>query len=136
MARFRSHRREHIAIVLEPTVATASSIIAAITLIKEAYQPKQIILISLVMSSNGLNALRTEHPDISIHAAAVDDKLHTDGTMIPGVGDVGDRLFDTGHSVTTGPPANPDYYHGNRSAGSRKSSPTSASAHKKRKVAE
>ncbi len=125
-----------IAIVLEPMVATASSIVAAISLIKEAYQPKQIILISLVISSAGMRVLQEEHPDITVHAAAVDDVLQQDGTMTPGVGDVGDRLFGTGSAVTTGPPANPEYYDGKRSAGSRKSSPTNAGAKKKRKVGE
>ena len=124
-----------IAIVLEPMVATASSIVAAISLIKEAYQPKQVILISLVISSAGMRVLLEEHPDITVHAAAVDDDLQDDGTMTPGVGDVGDRLFGTGSAVTAGPPANPEYYDGKKSAGNRKS-PTSAGAKKKRKVGE
>ena len=89
---------------------TANSIIAAISLIKEAYRPKQIILISLIISQEGLRVLNEEHPDITIHAASVTDRLTADGHMVPGVGDVGDRLFSSVVDANASAPANPEFY--------------------------
>jgi uracil phosphoribosyltransferase len=102
-----------IAIILEPMVATANSILAAISLIKSGPNPKQIVLISLVISREGLLVLQEEHPEVIVHAASVSDSVNEDGKLIPGLGDVGDRLFGTGlgsiHKAAASP-KNPDFY--------------------------
>ena len=90
--------REHpcdIAVVLEPVVATANSIVAAISLLKTAYKPKKIILLCILASESGLAILKEEHPEVTVHVAAVDKHLSEEGEMLPGLGDVGDRLFGT-----------------------------------------
>ena len=79
--------------------------------------------------------LQEEHPDVHIHAASIDDDLKENGTMDPGIGDVGDRLFGTG-KATAGPPISPGFFQGNPSASSGKTSPISFEATKKRKIEE
>ena len=87
----------------------------------------------MVISKVGMKVLAEEHPDVHIHAASVDDDLNENGTMDPGVGDVGDRLFGTGTSSAV-PPISPDFFRGNLSASSGKTSPISFEAKKKRKI--
>lgn len=36
-----------------------------------------------------------EYPDLSITVGTVDEEVTDDGVVLPGLGDAGDRLFDT-----------------------------------------
>lgn len=45
----------------------------------------------------GLEAVESEHPDVPIFTAAVDDHLNEKKYIVPGLGDAGDRLFGTSH---------------------------------------
>ena len=36
-----------------------------------------------------------EHPDIKIYTVAIDEKLNEKGYILPGLGDAGDRIYDT-----------------------------------------
>ena len=77
--------------VLDPIIATAGTAIAAIQTLKE-WGVKEIHYISIIASKSGLNAILTKFPDTFIHVASV-DKVLPDGTLVPGIGDVGNRLF-------------------------------------------
>ena len=44
---------------------------------------------------DGLDALRTAHPDIDIYVGNLDEKLNEDAYIVPGLGDAGDRIFGT-----------------------------------------
>lgn len=48
-------------------------------------------------SRAGLELLTKTHPDISVTVGMVDDQLTDCGIVLPGMGDVGDRLFGTGN---------------------------------------
>ena len=37
--------------------------------------------------------LREHHPDAHVFTAAIDDRLDAHGSILPGLGDAGDRLF-------------------------------------------
>lgn len=82
------------AIVLEPMIATSATINAVVEILKEWGAPS-VHVVSLVASRKGLSNLLQAHPDVKVHIAAIDDGLSEDGYIIPGLGDVGDRLFDT-----------------------------------------
>ena len=41
------------------------------------------------------SSLLYPHPDVSITAAALDEKLNDRGYIVPGLGDAGDRIFGT-----------------------------------------
>jgi uracil phosphoribosyltransferase len=43
----------------------------------------------------GLNNYNEHHPDVAIFAAATDKHLDDHGYIVPGLGDAGDRIFDT-----------------------------------------
>jgi uracil phosphoribosyltransferase len=80
--------------VLEPMLATGGSASAAIQFIKERGF-KNIKYICLVAAPDGVKRLQVDHPDVDIYAAAFDRVLNEQGFIVPGLGDVGDRIFGT-----------------------------------------
>lgn len=83
-------------IVLDPMVATAGTAIATVNILKD-WGLKRIKFVCVLASREGLKAIQDAHPDISIYCAAVDDELNDEGYVIPGLGDAGDRQFNTFH---------------------------------------
>ncbi len=81
-------------IVLDPMLATGGSATDAITKIKER-NPKSIKFMCIIAAPEGLQALSNAHPDVEIYCAALDERLNDHGYIIPGLGDVGDRIFGT-----------------------------------------
>jgi uracil phosphoribosyltransferase len=43
----------------------------------------------------GIKRVQSEHPDVDIYTAAVDDCLNENAYIVPGLGDAGDRIFGT-----------------------------------------
>jgi len=82
------------AIVLEPLIATSGTLSAVIDILKDRGLD-DIHVISVVASRTGISKLLKMHPTIQLHIVAIDDTLNEDGLIVPGVGDVGDRLFNT-----------------------------------------
>ena len=81
-------------IIIDPMLATGGSSIAAIDMLKRS-GAKQVKLMCLVAAPEGIRAINTAHPDVSIYAAAVDERLNDHGYIVPGLGDAGDRIFGT-----------------------------------------
>ncbi len=81
-------------IVVDPMLATAGSLIAAIDVIKKTGATK-IKVLCLVASPEGIEALGARHDGVPIYTAAVDERLDERGYIVPGLGDAGDRLFGT-----------------------------------------
>ncbi|CAK4078487.1 unnamed protein product [Aphanomyces euteiches] len=82
------------AIVLEPLINTAGTIIATVAILK-VWGVSQIKIISTIASKDGLKDLYTKHPDVEVIVAAIDETLSESGLIVPGLGDAGDRQFDT-----------------------------------------
>jgi len=80
--------------VIDPMIATGHSACAAVNRIKET-MPKSITFICLVASPEGVAYLQSNHSDITIFTAAVDNGLDTRNYIVPGLGDAGDRMFGT-----------------------------------------
>ncbi len=81
-------------IVLDPMIATGGSLCDALELIKSK-KPKKIISLNIIASPVGLAAVSDKHSDIELYIAQVDDKLNTDMFILPGLGDAGDRAYNT-----------------------------------------
>ena len=81
-------------IVLDPMLATGGSSAAAIRFLKER-GCKNIKLVCLIGAPEGIERVQSEHPDVDIYIAAVDEMLNDHGYIVPGLGDAGDRLFGT-----------------------------------------
>lgn len=81
-------------LIVDPMLATGGSASAAITFLK-GYGCKNIKLMNIIGCPEGIQAVRTEHPDVEMYVAAVDEKLNENKYIVPGLGDAGDRIFGT-----------------------------------------
>lgn len=80
--------------VIDPMLATGGSASAAISLIKKK-GAKKISLVCLIGAPEGVEKVHTDHPDVDIFIAALDDHLNDHAYIVPGLGDAGDRLYGT-----------------------------------------
>jgi uracil phosphoribosyltransferase len=85
---------QRLVIITDPMLATGGSASDAIRLLKEK-GCTNIRLMCLVAAPEGLTKIRTDHPDVDIYTAALDEKLNPDAYILPGLGDAGDRIFGT-----------------------------------------
>ncbi len=81
-------------IVLDPMLATGGTASAAIGFLKKR-NCTAIKLVCLVGCPEGVSRIQTDHPDVDIYVAAMDERLNEHGYIVPGLGDAGDRLFGT-----------------------------------------
>ncbi|WXR62299.1 uracil phosphoribosyltransferase [Peptostreptococcaceae bacterium AGR-M142] len=81
-------------IVVDPMLATGGSAIEAINSLKKR-GASNIKLVNIVACPEGVEAVRTAHPDVDIFVASIDEKLNDHGYIVPGLGDAGDRLYGT-----------------------------------------
>jgi len=81
-------------ILLDPMLATGGSASAAVQVVK-GYGCKAVKLMSILAAPEGIARVETDHPDVEIYTAAVDECLNDHGYIIPGLGDAGDRIFGT-----------------------------------------
>jgi len=85
---------ERLVIVVDPMLATGHSAAAALSRLRQA-GVTQLRFVCLLAAPEGLQVLRSEHPDVPIYTAAVDRALDDHGYIRPGLGDAGDRLYGT-----------------------------------------
>lgn len=81
-----------IAMIIDPMLATGSSLIAAIDVLK-ASGCKDIRVMVLVAAPEGVAKVEAAHPDVRIFTASIDEGLNEQGYIIPGLGDAGDKIF-------------------------------------------
>ncbi len=86
-----------VAFVLDPMLATGGSAAMACQSLMEWGVP-QIKMLSIISTPEGIARLNEEFPDVEIHTCVVDEGLNEDKFILPGLGDAGDRIFNTlGH---------------------------------------
>ena len=85
---------ERIALIVDPMLATAGTLIATVDMLKAA-GCKRIKGIFLVAAPEGLKRIEAAHPDVEIYTAAIDERLNESGYILPGLGDAGDKIFGT-----------------------------------------
>jgi uracil phosphoribosyltransferase len=82
--------------LLDPLVATGGTACAALTMLLDWGMPLSKIKLLVVLASEpGLKHIEESYPELEIWAAAVDPYLTPEGLISPGLGDTGDRLFNT-----------------------------------------
>ena len=81
-------------VVVGSLLASGNSAIAAVGRVKElgAHDIKFVCLLS---APEGLDAFGAAHPDVPVFTAAIDQRLDPRGFILPGIGDVGDRMYGT-----------------------------------------
>ena len=86
-----------VGMVLDPMLATGGSIRMAITALKR-WGVKDIRVLSVIASEQGIQTLHAEFPEAKVFVAAVDPELNEHKFIVPGLGDAGDRMFNTQRS--------------------------------------
>jgi uracil phosphoribosyltransferase len=81
-------------ILVDPMLATGFSATGAVSQLKEV-GATSIRFVCLVACPQGVQQLRSSHPDVEIFTAAIDPTLSDQAYIVPGVGDAGDRYFGT-----------------------------------------
>lgn len=83
-----------LAYILDPMLATGGSAIAAVDALR-AWGVQKMKIMSLLAAPEGLDRVNAYCPEVPIHIAQVDECLNDRGFIVPGLGDAGDRLFNT-----------------------------------------
>ena len=81
-------------LLVDPMVATGGSMVDALDLIKTR-EPARIITLNIIGSPEGLEVINNAHKDVDIYISQIDEKLNENKYIIPGLGDAGDRAYNT-----------------------------------------
>ncbi len=81
-------------LICEPMLATGGSLSWAADKVKSS-GAKHITALCVVTAPPGVKRMYEDHPDVQIITAAHDRELNDDFYIVPGLGDMGDRLFGT-----------------------------------------
>ncbi len=82
------------ALLCDPLVATADTAVAAIDRLK-SYEVSQIKILTILVSQFAVERIREQHPDVEIYTLNVEKEMNEQGYLVPGLGDAGDRLYQT-----------------------------------------
>lgn len=82
------------AILCDPLVSTADTMLAAIERLK-SYEVKEIKVLSILVSKHAIERIHHFHPEVEILTLNVEKEINELGYLVPGLGDAGDRLYQT-----------------------------------------
>jgi uracil phosphoribosyltransferase len=85
-----------VALLLDPMLATGGSAVAALQALQR-WGVKQVKLLAVIASREGVETVLREFPDTQIYVCVIDPELNSRKYIIPGLGDAGDRIFNTAH---------------------------------------
>ncbi|KAJ6113596.1 hypothetical protein N7523_006913 [Penicillium sp. IBT 18751x] len=82
-----------LAVLIDPIIATGATAEAAIHLLKD-WGVKKVIMLSVLVSEDGVKRAAAVWEDaVEVWVGGVDESCNERGMIVPGVGDIGDRLF-------------------------------------------
>jgi uracil phosphoribosyltransferase len=83
-------------LLADPMLATGQSLVAVYEAIKQYGVPKELHIVVVIASKEGIDFIRDHFPkNTHLWIAAVDDTLNDKGYIVPGLGDAGDLAFGT-----------------------------------------
>jgi uracil phosphoribosyltransferase len=83
-----------VGLVLDPMLATGGSATAALSTLREWGVPRMKVL-SLIGAQEGVDAVASQFPEAQIYVCQIDPQLNANKFIVPGLGDAGDRIFNT-----------------------------------------
>ena len=82
--------------ILDPMLATGNSGYDAVhNFVKQGIKEENIVFMSLISAPEGIERLTKAYGKIRIVTAQLDETLNEKGYIVPGLGDAGDRIFNT-----------------------------------------
>lgn len=82
------------ALILDPMLATGGSACLACQSMVE-WGVKSMKLVTVIAAPEGVAKVNVEFPDTQIYTCAIDERLNENKFIVPGLGDAGDRVFNT-----------------------------------------
>lgn len=83
-------------VIVDPVLATGGTASAAIERVKHAgAREANIRVVSANVSSAALQRLSEQYKKLQVFTASVDEEVSDDGMVLPGLGDAGDRAFNS-----------------------------------------
>lgn len=83
-------------LITDPMLATGATIMRTMAeLTQRGIDPALVRIISVVTAPPALQKLGTTYPSLNIYTAMIDEGVNTQGYIVPGLGDAGDRAFGT-----------------------------------------
>lgn len=83
-----------VGMVLDPMLATGGSATLALEALRTWGVPR-LKLLSIIASQDGIRAVTSKLPGVQIYVCAIDPELNSHKYIVPGLGDAGDRTFNT-----------------------------------------
>jgi len=81
-------------LLADPMLATGQSLVAVYEAIKKQGTPKELHIIVVIGSREGVDFIEKKFPENThLWIATIDDELNSKGYIIPGLGDAGDLAF-------------------------------------------
>lgn len=82
--------------ILDPMLATGNSGYDAVSVyVKKGVPLENITFISLISAPQGIKKLTDNFEGIKIYTANIDKDLNAKGYIVPGLGDAGDKIYNT-----------------------------------------
>ncbi len=82
------------ALVLDPMLATGGSAVATLQTLTE-WGVGRVKVLSLIASREGVETVEAQFPQAQLYVCQVDPTLNDQKYIVPGLGDAGDRAFNT-----------------------------------------
>jgi uracil phosphoribosyltransferase len=83
-----------VALILDPMLATGGSVTAALATLRD-WGVRQAKLLSVLAAEEGVKQVETQFPEAQIYVCRIDPELNDRKFIVPGLGDAGDRIFNT-----------------------------------------
>ena len=81
-------------LLADPMLATGQSLVAVYEAIKKQGTPKEIHIVAVIGSQEGIDFIEKHFPENThLWIAAIDNQLNEKGYIVPGLGDAGDLAF-------------------------------------------
>mmetsp|Transcript_9949 Transcript_9949/g.18834 ORF Transcript_9949/g.18834 Transcript_9949/m.18834 type:complete len:172 (-) Transcript_9949:52-567(-) len=82
--------------LVDPMLATGGSAILAVKVLQEAgVKDENLTFLNLISCPEGVAAFTKAHPKVHLLTCVIDEKLNEERFIVPGLGDMGDRYFQT-----------------------------------------
>ncbi|MFO0426468.1 MAG: uracil phosphoribosyltransferase [Planctomyces sp.] len=87
-----------VAIIVDPMLATGGSALMAVNALRGWGVPR-ISVVSVISTPEGIARLTEADPELQVFTVSVDRGLNERHYIVPGLGDAGDRIFNTSPSA-------------------------------------
>jgi len=89
-----AERPVDVALILDPMLATGGSAVDALSTLAD-WGVRHVKLLSLIAAEEGVKRVESEFPHSQIYVCQIDPDLNDRKFIVPGLGDAGDRIFNT-----------------------------------------